>query len=129
MSRDPKRLRAYHLSHELVVAVFRHAHSFPREQRFLVQQQLQRAVLSIPCNVVEGCARRTAREYRHFVNIALGSAREAAYLIDLSGELSYLPAHAVDECRIRCDAVVACLQNLMKALERMPDMSWTQAGG
>ena len=122
----PKRLRAYHLSHELVVAVFRHAHSFPREQRFLVQQQLQRAALSIPCNVVEGCARRTAREYRHFVNIALGSAREAAYLIDLSGELSYILAAAVYD---RCDAVVACLQNLMKALERMPDMSWTQAGG
>ena len=119
MSRDPKKLRAYHLSHQFVLTIFRHAHEFPREQRFLIQQQLQRAALSISCNIVEGCARRSAGEYRQFVNIALGSAREALYLIELSGELSYLPPTAFADCRKRCDAVVGCLQNLMAALERL----------
>jgi len=117
VSRDPKKLRAYHLAHAFVLTIFRHAHQFPGEQRFLIQQQLQRAALSVSCNIVEGCARRTAREYRQFVNIALGSAREALYLIELSGELCYLPPTVLADCRIRCDAVVGCLQNLMAALE------------
>jgi four helix bundle protein len=119
VSRDPKNLRAYHLTHALVLIVFRHANAFPRDQRFVIQQQLQRAALSIACNLVEGCARRTAAEYRQFVNIALGSAREAAYLIDLAGELSYLPDPVVRDCRICCQRVVGSLQNLLRALEAM----------
>jgi four helix bundle protein len=118
VSRDPAKLRVYHESHALVVSVFRHSGGFPREQRYVIQQQLQRAALSIVCNLVEGCARRSAHEYRQFVNVALGSAREAAYLIDLSAELSYLPKPVTDDCGIRCKRVVGSLQNLMRALER-----------
>jgi four helix bundle protein len=121
MSRDPTRLRVYHHAHGLVLAVFRHGEAFPPAQRFVVRQQLFRAVLSIVCNLVEGCARRSVHEYRQFVSIALGSAREAEYLIDLSGELSYLPPAAVEDCRCRCKAVVGSLQNLTKALEELSD--------
>jgi four helix bundle protein len=117
VSRDPAKLRVYHESHALVLSVFRHGGEFPREQRYVIQQQLQRAVLSIVCNLVEGCARRSASEYRQFVNIALGSARETAYLIDLAAELSYLPQPVTDDCRMRCKNVVGSLQNLMRALE------------
>ena len=116
VSRDPAKLRVYHESHALVLSVFRHCSGFPREQRYIIQQQLQRAVLSIVCNLVEGCARRSASEYRQFVNIALGSAREAAYLVDLTAELSYLPQSVTDDCRIRCKRVVGSLQNLMRVL-------------
>jgi four helix bundle protein len=118
MSRDPAKLRVYHHAHGLVVAVFRHGEAFPRDQRFIIRQQLYRAALSTVCNIVEGCARRSINEYRHFIDVALGSAREAAYLIDLSGELSYLPVTAVDDCRSRCKAVVGSLQNLSRALEK-----------
>jgi four helix bundle protein len=94
---------------------------FPPEQRYVIRQQLYRAVLSIACNLVEGCARRSPSEYRHFVGIALGSAREAAYLIELSGELAYLTPTVLDDCRSRCRTVVGSLQNLTRALEDLPD--------
>jgi four helix bundle protein len=107
----------FHHAHGLVIAVFRLGDAFPAEQRCVIRQQLYRAVLSTVCNIVEGCARRTTNDYRHFVNIALGSAREAAYLIDLAGELSYLTPAAVNDCRSRCKAVVGSLQNLSRAQE------------
>ena len=119
MSRNPTKLRVYHDAHGLVLAVFRYGEPVPASQRFVIRQQLYRAALSIVCNVVEGCARRTVGEYRHFVSIALGSAREAAYLIDLAGELSYLPPAAVQDCRLRCRTVVGSLQNLAQALENL----------
>jgi four helix bundle protein len=129
VSRDPKKLRVFHDAHGLVVAVFTCGDAFPPEQRFVIRQQLYRAVLSIVCNLVEGCARRTVNEYRHFVRIALGSAREAAYLIDLSGELSYLPLSALADCRTRCKAVVGSLQNLTRALESIPEPRPKQGQG
>ena len=120
MSRDPNRLKAFHLAHALVLTIFRQAPRFPREQRYILQQQLQRAALSTACNLVEGCARRTLAEYRHFVNISLASARETAYLISLAAELQYLPDPAIEECRKHCRAVVGSLQNLLTALEALP---------
>jgi four helix bundle protein len=119
MSRDPTRLRAYHLAHALVLAVFRHAPALPRDQRFVIQQQLQRSALSIACNIVEGCARRHIREYRHFINVALGSARETDYLLGLISELKYLPQEASSECTTCCRAAVGALQKLSTALERL----------
>jgi len=106
-----------------VLAVFRHHDAFPPDQRFVVRQQLQRAALSVACNIVEGCARRTLNEYRHFVNVALASARETAYLVALSAELGYLTRPADEECRNICEAVVGSLQNLTTALEQMDDES------
>jgi four helix bundle protein len=120
MSRDPNRLKAFHLAHALVLTIFRHTHLLPREQRYVLQPQLQRAALSITCNLVEGCARRTLGEYRHFVNISLASARETAYLLSLAQELQYLPASVIQECRNRSNAVVGSLQNLHTALEGLP---------
>jgi len=104
----------------MVLAIFRHTEMLPRDQRFILKQQLQRAALSVSCNIVEGCARRTLPEYRHFVNVALASARETQYLIMLITELQLWPAVAADECRNRCSAVVGSLQNLLGALDRLP---------
>ena len=108
-----------HIAHALVLAVFRHSAALPAHQRFVIQPQLQRAALSVPCNIVEGSARRGVNEYRHFVSIALGSAREAEYLVAVASELGYLTAPAVEECRNCCDAVIGSLQNLMRALDGM----------
>jgi four helix bundle protein len=119
VSRDPKRLRAYQLAHGLVLGVFRHSPKLPPEQRYIITRQLQRAALSVALNLVEGCARHRLSEYRHFVNIALGSARETEYLLSLIEGLHLLDAPALSECRSCCDALVGSLQNLMTALDRM----------
>jgi len=112
-------LRAFHLAHSLVLAVFRHSAALPPHQRFVIQAQLQRATLSVACNLVEGCSRTGLNEYRHFVSVALASAREAEYLVSVVTELGFLPSSAAQDCRNRCNAVVGALQNLLKALERL----------
>ena len=116
MSRDPKRLRAFHFAHSLVLAVFRHSAALPPHQRYVIQCQLQRATLSIACNLVEGCSRSGLKEYRHFVSTALASAREAEYLVCTATELGYLPPSAAQDCKNRCNVVVGSLQNLLNAL-------------
>ncbi len=49
---------------------------FPTPERYGLISQLRRASVSIPSNIAEGCSRHSQREFRRFVEIALGSAFE-----------------------------------------------------
>jgi four helix bundle protein len=73
--------------------------------------------VSIACNIVEGSARRTEREYLHFLNIATSSAAETRYLIDLSSRLRYLPPEEGEKLTAKYDTLCAKLKKLVSALD------------
>jgi four helix bundle protein len=87
MSRDHTKLRVFRLADRLVLETYRVSRTFPDEERYELRRQLRRAAVSVACNLVEGSARRTARECVNFFNIALGSACESRYLLDLTARL------------------------------------------
>ncbi|MGH6629482.1 MAG: four helix bundle protein, partial [Burkholderiales bacterium] len=51
---------------------------------------MRRAAVSVPTNIVEGCARNSEKDYLHFIDVALASASEVRYLLDLSARLAIL---------------------------------------
>jgi four helix bundle protein len=67
MARDHRKLRVFHNAHKLVLAVYRLTHCFPQHEWYALRQQVRRAATSIPSNIVEGSARRTTKEYVHFL--------------------------------------------------------------
>lgn len=78
MSRNHERLRVYHDPHKLVIATYRNSESFPRDEWFGLRSQLRRAAVSVTCNIVEGSARDTTRDYVRFLTLALGIKLRAA---------------------------------------------------
>src|SRR5262245_29409535 len=94
MARDHRKLRVFHGAHALVLAIYKNAQHFPRDEWFGLRTQLRRAAVSIPSNIVEGSARSKHGEYVNFLNIARGSAGELSYLVTLSDELGYLSSEA-----------------------------------
>jgi len=103
MPRDHRKLKVFKAADELVVAIYRLTKSFPEDEKYGLTSQLRRAAVSVPTNIVEGCARGTQREYLNFLNIAYGSLAEVGYLMELSHRLDlvasdkFLPIHALYE--------------------------------
>ncbi|MCO4291841.1 four helix bundle protein [Solitalea sp. MAHUQ-68] len=88
--RNFKQLLVWQKSHKLVLLIYKASSKFPKEESFGITSQLRRAVVSIPCNIAEGCGRETAPDLARFLSIAMGSASETEYLILLSRDLEYL---------------------------------------
>ncbi len=119
MSRDVRKLHVFQLADELLLRVYRLS-SFPRDERFSLQAQLRRAALSTSANIVEGSARRTTREYLHFINIAAGSATEARYLADVSSRLGFIAADDATDLVSGYTELSARLQALIRSLSSEP---------
>jgi len=88
--RDHTKLRAFELADELVVLIYRVTAGFPKEEMYGLISQIRRADISVPSNIVEGCARHSQADYLRFLNIAFGSLRELHYQLDLSKRLGFL---------------------------------------
>src|SRR5262249_37861454 len=90
MSRDHRKLRVFDLADDLLLEVYRITGNFPAEERYGLQAQLRRAILSTATNIVEGCARKTEKDFANFINVSTGSAAESRYLVDVSIRLGFL---------------------------------------
>jgi four helix bundle protein len=115
MSRDHRELRVFTLADELVVEAYLWTRQLPVDERYGLTAQIRRAAVSAPTNIVEGCTRRTTRDYLHFVEISLGSASEVRYLITLARRLCQLPDDGT-KLEGRYGELVRSLQKLVDSL-------------
>jgi four helix bundle protein len=116
--RDHSRLTAFQLADQLALAVYSESKAFPRNEQFALTSQIRRAAVSVPANIVEGCARSSENEYIRFLEVAYASASELQYELSRCARLGYLNEEGVDRLMPRCDAVVRTLAALIQALRR-----------
>lgn len=115
MSRDPSKLKVFHLADELVVEVYRVSRSFPVAERYGLQAQLRRAAVSVPTSIVEGCARHSEKDYLHFVDVAIASASEVRYLLGLSARLGILQKADQELLVLRYNDLIRSIQRLLNS--------------
>ena len=84
---DYRKYKVWQKSHQLVLDVYAITSNFPKEEQFNLVSQINRAAVSIPTNIAEGCGRETQKELIRFLYISSGSAHELEYLLFLSIEL------------------------------------------
>lgn len=91
--RDHTKLKAFELADELANITYKVTRDFPKEEIYGLTSQMRRAAVSVPSNIIEGCARGSQNEYIHFLEIAFGSLRELHYQFSLAKRLGYLKKH------------------------------------
>ena len=85
-----RELKFWQRSMDLVVDVYKKTKSFPKEETYGIIQQIRKSAVSIPSNVSEGAGRNTDAQFKHFLEVAMGSCNELQTQIELSRRLHYL---------------------------------------
>ena len=90
MEKPHKKLKAWQLSMDIAVDVYKTSEKFPSEERFGLVSQMRRSAVSVPSNLAEGAARRTKKEFVSFLRIAQGSLSELDTQLELAKRLEYI---------------------------------------
>lgn len=114
--RDHTKLQVFTLADDLAVSIYKVTTEFPKEEKFGLAIQMRRAAVSVPCNIVEGCARYTFKEYIRFLDIAYGSARELQYQISLAGRLGYMGTESANAIATESQILSKKLNVLIRSL-------------
>ncbi len=114
--RDHRKLRAFELADEVAITLYRITRHFPKEELYGLTSQMRRAAVSVPSNIVEGCARESTVEYLRFLEIAFGSLRELHYQFDLATRLGYIDNEDADSCATKIIETEKVLGSLIRSL-------------
>ena len=115
--RDYKKLQIWEKAHELVLFVYKQViPAFPKHEQYDLLSQTKRAAYSITLNIVEGCGRNTEKDFTHFLDMALGSAKELEYSCLLARDLEYLNNDVYETVHGKANEVIAMLIALIKTI-------------
>ena len=107
-------MKAFELADALALQIYRETMSFPREELYGLTSQLRRAGVSVPSNIVEGCARNTEKDYLRFLDDAYGSAKEVEYQASIARRLGYLETTKMEEDAAETARVLNALINALR---------------
>ncbi len=90
--------------------------TFPRRYALGLTSQLERAVLSVPTNIVEGTASTHLAELLQSLNISRRSLRETKYLLEFSLKRKLIKEDIFSELSNECQIIEKMLNSLIRSL-------------
>ncbi|MEK7579148.1 MAG: four helix bundle protein [Patescibacteria group bacterium] len=82
----------YTLAQDLFIEISALVRTIPREYRFDLGSQLNRAAFSVILNIAEGSGKKTDADLKRFLDIALGSLYEVRAAVDTLCKINILDA-------------------------------------
>lgn len=117
--RDYKKLQVWDKAHELVLFVYKQVIIlYPKHEQFDLASQTKRSAYSITLNIVEGSGRNSEKDFTHFLDMALGSAKELEYSCLLARDLNYLSNDIYNIVNSKINEVLAMLIGLIKTIRK-----------
>lgn len=107
-----KKLDVWQLGMDFAVEVYRTTESFPKEERYVLTDQLKRSAVSVPSNIAEGAARQTKKEFINYLHMAQGSLSELDTQLELAKRMGMLDGKSwegLDGVMLRVDKMLTGL--------------------
>ena len=121
MPQDFKNLEVWKLAYEFTKEIYKITKKFPKEERYAMTSQIQRASYSIPVNIAEGSGRHTNDSFKSFLSNAQGSCKEVECFLMLARDFSYISQFEFTQLNEKLDHIGRMLTNLMKSLGEKND--------
>lgn len=113
---DFKKLEVWRKAHALALNVDRVAGRIRNTSRAALRNQMLRAAMSIPTNIVEGAGQRTVGEYGRFIRISVNSASELEYHLMLARDVRAISIADFESLSAQTIQVRRMLYGLLKSL-------------
>ena len=113
LTKTYKDLTVWQKSFTLAKQMYALTNMLPKEERYGISSQLQRAAVSIPSNIAEGQQRNNIKEYRHFLGISKGSCAELETQLLIIADV-----YAID-CQRQLDMLQESLKMLSVLVEKL----------
>jgi len=101
---------------ELVTMIYSITKSFPKDELYGLTNQIRRASVSIPSNLAEGFGRNSKKEFKHFLQITIGSLFELQTQLEISKNLKFLPKMEFEAIYKMTREIEAMLVSLIRKL-------------
>ncbi|MFT5513466.1 MAG: four helix bundle protein [Bacteroidia bacterium] len=104
---------------ELTTIIYDLVKVLPPEERYGLKSQITRSSVSIPSNIAEGC-RRSNKEFRHFLNIALGSSYELETQLIISSRIGLVDSETVKNVQLNLTTLQKRINAFRNSIKHTP---------
>lgn len=111
-----RKLAVYQRALELTVRVRVLSKEFPKDERFVLSQQLCRAPDSVVLNIAEGAGNRSDKEFGKFLDYAIRSVHECVACFDIARSNQFLSDEQYQEHFWKADELIAMLVGFQRSL-------------
>ena len=103
---------------ELATDIYGYTANFPKEEKYGLAGQIQRAAVSISSNIAEGASRKSEMEFIHFLEIALGSAFELETQLIIADRVGYIAELHINQLLERLHAIQKGVNHLISVIRK-----------
>lgn len=109
-----EKLEVYQLARKFKIEIKLMSRLFPKEERFDLISQINRASASISANLAEGSGRSSNFDQAHFTNMSFSTGLETIDHLNTALDMQYINEEKYIELRIKLDAILNKLNALYK---------------
>lgn len=120
---DFKKLKVWRKGHALALNVHRVATRIRGSDNASLRNQMLRAAMSIPTNLVEGAGQKSGMEFARFISISLNSTSELEYHLIVARDMRVISANDFESLSaqtIEVRKMLYGLRNRVLVLPRTP---------
>lgn len=111
-------LKIWHRAHSLTLEIYKITSTFPKDQKYSLTSQLQRACISIEANIAEGCGRSSNKDFNRFLYISMGSASEVDCLLEISKDLQMIDENKHKLLHQKITEILKMLSSLINKIKK-----------
>ena len=112
-------LDVYKKAYKAALEVYEMSRGFPQEERYAMTNQIRRAATSISLCIAEGYGKKSSqREFKRFLEMAMGSSNEVSVLLDFSKDLGYIPEERYVKEKREYEEIGRMINGLLRRVER-----------